>query len=182
MFDFNTDLNAQADSAFVAKDVRKGQYAFRIDEIAEGKSQTGAAKYEVKCTIVAQQDKQTDLVGVARKQHFVVGHAKANVAKSYEAQFLALLKACGVDLATIKDMGTLYMAIKGVEARKPVLVYDVAPQEKDPKYLDWSLVKGVAPVATPAAAAPVVAPAPVVTPVVAPAPTVVIPADDDLFG
>lgn len=181
MFDFNQDLNAQADSAYVVKEVRKGQYGFRVDEITEGKSQTGAAKYEAKCTIIAQKDGQTDLIGVSRKQHFVVGHAKQQVAKSYEAAFLAFLKSCGVDLSTIKDMGTLYMAIKGVESRKPVLVYDVEPQAKDPKYLDWKLVKGVATVAVSPAAAPVVAPAPAVVAPVAPASTPV-PSDDDLFA
>ena len=176
MFDFNSDLSATADTAYVAKEVRKGQYGFRIDEITEGKSQTGAAKYEVKCTIIAQKDGQTDLIGVSRKQHFVTGHAKANVAKSYEAQFLSLLKSCGVDLTTIKDMGSLYMAIKGVEARKPVLVYDVEPQDKDPKYLNWVLVKGVAPVAAPAE------PKPVAAPVAAPVSVSAVPTDDELFA
>ena len=181
MFDFNQDLNTLADSANTKREVRKGTYGFRVDSVTEGKTQTGAPKYEVACTIVAQADKLTDLVGVTRKQHFVHGHAKPEVAKNYEKAFLAFLKACGVDLSKVKNLGDLYVNIKAVEAAKPTLVYAVAPQEKDAKYLDWTLVKAAAPnsievTATAPAKAPV---APVSTPVPAPAATV---SDDELFG
>lgn len=157
-FDFG-NLNASADSASnrgTGKNVRAGRYSFRIDSIAEAKTQRGEAKYEVACTIVGQADGLSDMIGITRKQHFVHGHSKADVAKNYEADFLALLRNCGVDLNQVRNLGELYMATKDVEARKPILVYDVAPQEKDPKYLNWRHVKEAAPApaAAPAAAIP----------------------------
>lgn len=156
MFGFGQDFNALADAAGSNKEVRKGRYDWRLDEILETKSQSGAAKYEAKLTIVKQYDGQQDLVGTSRKQHFVVGHAKESVAKSYQAQFLAFLRACGVDLSTLVDEGAMYIAIKRTVAARPVVTYDVEPQEKDPKYLEWVLVKAgpattTAPAATKAA-------------------------------
>jgi len=181
MFDFNQDLNARAvPHAASAKIIREGRYAFRIKGIADARTTKGAQKYEVSCEVVAQADGLTDLIGTVRKQHLVVGHPKPDVASNYEAEFLCLLKACGVNLSALKNIGDLYMATKSIESANPAVVlwYDVVPQPNDPKYLNWHLVmpesaeNGVAaPVYVPPApvAAPVyVPPAPVAAPVVIP--------------
>ena len=199
MFDFNQDLNARAiPHAAVAKIIREGRYAFRIKGIADARTTKGAQKYEVSCEIVAQADGLTDLIGTVRKQHLVVGHPKPDVAANYEAEFLCLLKACGVNLAALKNIGDLYMATKSIESANPAVVlwYDVVPQPNDPKYLNWHLVvpesaenaapvyvppvPAPAPVAAPVYVPPVAAPAPVadpvyVPPVAAPAPVVIPP-------
>jgi len=159
-FDFNQDLNARAiPHAATAKAIREGRYAFRIKSISESKTTKGAQKYEVACEIVAQADGLIDLIGTTRKQHFVTGHAKPDVAANYEADFLCLLKACGVNLAALKNAGDLYMAVKAVENAGVVLWYDVAPQPNDPKYLNWHLVlpetaEAPSPVQVPAYVAP----------------------------
>ena len=153
--------SADAPITFGKRELAAGRYTFRLDEIANGKSQAGAEKYEAKFTVVAQANGQSDMIGISRKQHYVVGHSKDNVAKAYQAQLAHLLKISGVDLTKITNEGELVMACKAMATRNPLSVWDVKPQEKDPQYLDWTYV-GLPTAATaaeaPAAEAPAAAP------------------------
>ena len=162
--------SADAPLSFGKRDLRAGRYTWRLDELANGKSQAGAEKYEARMTIVAQADGQSDMIGIQRKQHFVVGHSKENVAKGYQAQLAHMMKVSGVDLTKITNEGELIMACKALANRKALSVWDVRPQEKDPNYLDWTYV------GTPAATA---TPAPEAAPEAAPASSTMV--EDDLF-
>jgi hypothetical protein len=134
------NLSAEADQANVKQvEVREGTYAWRIDEILDVKTQAGDQKYQVKMTIVSAEDGSTDLIGTSRNQHFVVGHKKPDVAASYKKDFLAMVRAVGVDLDKITRLGDFLEAIDGIKQSKPIVTYYVKPQEKDPKYLDWRL-------------------------------------------
>jgi len=134
------NLSAEADQANVKQvEVREGTYNWRIDEILDVKTQAGDQKYQVKMTIVSAEDGSTDLIGTSRNQHFVVGHKKQEVAASYKKDFLAMLRAVGVDLDKITRLGDFLEAVDGVKQSKPIVSYYVKPQEKDAKYLDWRL-------------------------------------------
>lgn len=166
--------SADAPITFGKRELAAGRYTFRLDEIANGKSQAGAEKYEAKFTVVAQANGGADMVGISRKQHFVVGHSKDSVAKAYQAQLAHLLKISGVDLTKITNEGELIMACKAMATRNPLSVWDVKPQEKDPQYLDWTYV-GLPTAATATETPAQVAPAAPATP----APSTAV--EDDLF-
>ena len=179
-WDFSAPLDQLADSAHQgsAKEVREGTYTWQCEDIVETKTQVGDAKIEVKLSIVSQDDGKSDLVGVARKQHFVIGHHKAEVAASYQKAFFAYLRASGIDLATVTDEDALFLAIRKVKKTQAKVRYSVKPQEKDPKYLDWVLAS------SPTLVTEVIvanAPAPVAQAPVAQAPAPVARQDDSLF-
>jgi len=134
------NLSAEADQANTQPvEVREGTYTWRIDGILDKHTDAGDQKYEVKMTVVSADDGSTDLIGTSRNQHFVVGHKKPEVAANYKKDFLAMLRAVGVDLDKITRLGDFLEAIDGVKQSKPLVRYWVKPQEKNPKYLDWRL-------------------------------------------
>ena len=140
-FDFTSFASsADAPISFGKRELVAGEYTFRVDDILNGRSQAGAEKYEAKLTVVAQANGGTDMIGVSRKQHFVVGHSKESVAKTYQAQLAHFLKVHGIDLNKINSEGDLLMACKAVVAKNPTSVWNVKPQDKDPHYLDWTFV------------------------------------------
>ena len=167
-FDFGSfAASADAPITFGKREIAAGEYTWRVDDILNGRSQAGAEKYEVKMTVVAQANGGTDMVGISRKQHFVVGHSKDSVAKAYQAQLAHFLKVHGIDVNKISNEGDLIMACKALVTRKPTSVWHVKPQEKDPQYLDWAYI----PTATPAVEAPAAA-----------APQASTKTEDDLFA
>lgn len=134
------DLGGQGGSG---GEVREGVYSFVVESWKEEKTMAGADKFSATMKIVAQDDGGKDMIGLARTQHFVIGHAKEAVAASYRADVLALLRAMGASneqLNNCKSQQDVYMLGYMLKTNNPVVKYYVRPQAKDPKYLDWKLV------------------------------------------
>ena len=136
----NEDLANQSKSGGAgSKTIIEGAYHIKPVSMGPTKSQNGEDKWEIKWELIAGEtpEQTTESVGASRTEHFVVGHKKAEVAKSYQADFLLRLKLMGIDISQLNDDGDLFMAAKKIEEEQPVMCYFLKPQENNPKYLNW---------------------------------------------
>lgn len=135
-------LADQGGKGMTSGEVREGTYTWQVESFKDEKTMAGDDKFSVGLKIVAQDDGGQDMIGIARTQHFVVGHKKETVAAGYRADCLALLKAAGVtdeQLNACNDSDDVFMLGRKLAKDGAKVRYWVRPQAKDPKYLDWKL-------------------------------------------
>lgn len=119
--------------------IHPSAYHARFTECSPSKTQSGADKWTIKWTLIGAETEEARMesVGAERTQHFVVGHSDSKVAKGYQADFLHILKLCGVDISKINNEGDLFMTARELTSSAPVICFYLEPQAKDPKYLNW---------------------------------------------
>ena len=120
-----------------------GRYGMRLEDIEETKTfNTNMPKFVAKWKVVDSDDKEklAELAGVTKNQHFVVGHAKPDVAANYRKDFLGLIRRVIGSLEWVKDEGDLYKARKKAIEAHPIVWFDLSLQDGSDKYLNWDYV------------------------------------------
>jgi hypothetical protein len=123
------------------KKIIEGAYHAKPVNIKPDTTQSGDKKWVIDWQFVAGEthDQIKESVGGKKKQHYVIGHSKKQVADDYKASMLFTLKTLGVDVGALKSEGGLLDAVEELMQNPPLVCFYVKPQAKDDKYLDWYL-------------------------------------------
>ncbi len=123
------------------KKIIAGAYHAKPTVIKPDVAQDGTKKWIIKFQFVAgeTQEQIKESVGGFKIKHFSIGHNKKQVADDAKAEMLFTLRTLGVDVSALKSEGGLLDAVEELMKNPPLVCYYVAPQEKDDKYLNWTL-------------------------------------------
>lgn len=135
--------NSKSANGGSPKVIHPSAYHAKFLEMAPAKSQSGDAKWIISWELIAAESPEAkkESVGAKRTQHFVVGHKKPEIAKSYQRDFLHILAVCGVDVDALNNDGDLFMAGQKLASEQPVLCFNIEPQTNNPKHLNY-YIKG----------------------------------------